>query len=359
MMATPLIIPVILSGGAGTRLWPYSRAAKPKQFLSFGTQHTLIQETVLRCSGNLFDPRPIVVSGESQRFLIAQDMAQINVKVDITLEPMRRDSCAAVAVGCFQALKRSKDALVLVLAADHLIPDAQAFVQAVSAAQPEASAGYLTTFGIKPSAPATGYGYIRPGALLRENGSARLEKFVEKPNAEIAAKYVSEGYLWNSGNFLFSAQSFIDELKLYAPAIHDSVKSSLDLARQDVDFLWLDKDSFARSPQISVDYAVMEKTQKSAVYAVDYEWRDIGLWDAVHELLPHDEAQNAISGRGVVVNGKNNLVYSTRMLTALTGVDDLIVVVTDEAVMITKRDHSEDVKPLVAQLQQLKMNEAD
>jgi mannose-1-phosphate guanylyltransferase / mannose-6-phosphate isomerase len=359
MMATPLIIPVLLSGGAGTRLWPYSRAAKPKQFLSFGTQHTLIQETVLRCSGALFDNRPIVVSGESQRFLIAEDMANIKVKADIILEPMRRDSCAAVAVGCLQALKRSADALVLVLAADHLIPDVQAFEKAVAAALPDAVAGYLTTFGIKPTSPATGYGYIRPGSLLREKGSARLEKFVEKPDPATAAKYVSEGYLWNSGNFLFSAQSFIDELKLYAPEVHDAVKASLNSARQDVDFLWLEKEAFARSPQISVDYAVMEKTRKSAVYAVDYEWRDIGLWDAVHELLPHDEFQNAISGRSVILNGKNNLVHSTNMLTALSDVDDLIVVVTDEAVMISKRGKSENVKPLVAHLQQKKFKEAD
>jgi mannose-1-phosphate guanylyltransferase / mannose-6-phosphate isomerase len=359
MMTSSLIIPILLSGGAGTRLWPYSRAAKPKQFLSFGTTHTLIQETVLRCSGPLFDPRPIVISGETQRFLIAEDMAQINVKADIVLEPMRRDSCAAVAVGCFQALKRSKEAMVLVLAADHLIPDALAFMQAVAAAQADAAAGFLTTFGVKPTSPATGYGYIRPGELLRENGCARLEKFVEKPNSETAAKYMNEGYLWNSGNFLFSAQSFIDELKLYEPTIYDSVKMSLDLARQDVDFLWLDKDAFAQSPQISVDYAVMEKTLKSAVYAVDYEWRDIGLWDAVHELLPHDNAKNAIAGRGVIVNGKNNLVYTTDMLTALTGVDDLIVVVTDGAVLITKRGQSENVKPLVTHLQKLKIKEAD
>jgi mannose-1-phosphate guanylyltransferase / mannose-6-phosphate isomerase len=358
-MATPLIIPVLLSGGAGTRLWPYSRAAKPKQFLSFGTTHTLIQETVLRCSGSLFDSRPIVVSGDSQRFLIAEDMANIDVKADIILEPMRRDSCAAVAVGCLQALKRSKDAVVLVLAADHLIPDRVAFENAVAAALPDAAAGHLTTFGIKPTSPATGYGYIRPGSLLRENGCARLEKFVEKPDAATATKYVREGYLWNSGNFLFSAQSFVDELKLHAPAIHDAVGASLDNARQDVDFLWLEKESFARSPQISVDYAVMEKTKKSAVYAVDYEWRDIGMWDAVHELLPQDESQNVIVGRGVVLDGRNNLVHSTGVLTALSGVDDLIVVTTPDAVMITKRGKSEDVKPLVAHLQHLKFSEAD
>lgn len=359
MMSHPPIIPIILSGGAGTRLWPLSRNARPKQFLAIGTKHSLIQETVLRCSGPLFDPRPIVVSGESQRFLIADDMAAITVKADIILEPMRRDSCAAVAAGCLRALTRAADAMVLVLAADHLIPDHAAFTKAVSSAQQDAAAGYLTTFGVKPTEAATGYGYIRPGPLLRDNGSARLEKFVEKPDAVTAEKYMREGYLWNSGNFLFSAQVFIDELTAHAPAVLHAVKAALEQGRQDVDYLWLEKDAFARSPQISVDYAVMEKTQKSAVYAVDYEWRDIGSWDAVYELLSHDELDNAIEGRGIVVNGRNNLVHSTEIVTALSGVDDLVVVATRDAVLVTRRGGTEKVKDLVAALKTRKFDEAE
>jgi mannose-1-phosphate guanylyltransferase/mannose-6-phosphate isomerase len=350
---------MILSGGAGTRLWPLSRAAKPKQFLAFGTQHSLIQETVLRCSGPLFDARPIVVSGEGQRFMIAEDLATIGVKADIILEPMRRDSCAAIAAGCLRALKRSPDAMVLVLAADHLIPDFKSFASAVAMAQLDATEGYLTAFGVKPTHAATGYGYICPGKLLRKNGSARIEKFVEKPDVVTAEKYVSDGYLWNSGNFLLSAKIFMEELMLHEPVILDAVKAAFDNGRQDVDFLWLEKDSFAKSPQISVDYAVMEKTDRSAVYGVDYEWRDIGSWDAVHDLLSHDEFENAIEGRGVVVDGRNNLVHSLNLVTALIDVDDLIVVTTRDAVLVTRRGKSEKVKPLVAALQARKFDEAD
>lgn len=353
------IIPVILSGGAGTRLWPLSRAARPKQFLSFGTSHSLIQETVLRCQGSLFDPCPIIISGESQRFLIAEDMSAIAITADIVLEPMRRDSCAAIAAGCLRALKRGADAMVLVLAADHLIPDTTAFGRAVAAAQSDAAAGYLTTFGVKPTSPATGYGYISPGEYLRAGGSARIHRFVEKPDLEKAETYVRDGYLWNSGNFLFLAQVFIDELRHHDPAILDAVKAAVAKARQDTDFLWLDKAAFSQSPQISVDYAVMEKTAKSAVYAVDYEWRDIGSWDAVHALLPHDEFHNAVIGRGVIMEGHNNLVHSPDRVTTLAGVDDLIVVTTPDAVLVTRRGHSESVKPLVAKLQAENFDEAD
>jgi mannose-1-phosphate guanylyltransferase / mannose-6-phosphate isomerase len=358
MQSTP-IIPLILSGGAGTRLWPLSRKAKPKQFLRFGTVHSLMQETVLRCSDEIFDPHPIVVSGESQRFLIAEDLAAIDVKADILLEPVRRDSCAAIAVGCLQALKRGSDAMVLVLAADHLIPDRHAFTKAVASAKIDAAAGYLTTFGVKPTMPSTGFGYIRLGDLLRMNGSLRIEKFVEKPDVETAKKYVSEGYLWNSGNFLFSAQVFIDELGRLEPHVFSAVQESLERGRQETDFLWLDKEAFSQSPQISVDYAVMEKTKKSAVFPVDYEWCDIGSWDAVHDLLPKDEFQNAILGRGIIIKGRDNLVHSTEHLTVLSDVDDLVVVATRDAVLIARRGKTESIKSVVAALQQQKISEAD
>jgi mannose-1-phosphate guanylyltransferase / mannose-6-phosphate isomerase len=350
IMAIPQIIPLILSGGAGTRLWPLSRDSKPKQFLRFSTEYSLFQETLLRCKGPIFDDRAIVVSGENQRFLIAEDLNSIGAKAEIILEPMRRDSCAAIAVGCLQAIKRAPDALVLVLAADHLIPDAQAFVQAVAAASIDATNGYLTTFGIKPTHAATGYGYIHPGALIRNEGCSRIDAFVEKPNVETAQKYIREGYLWNSGNFLFSAAAFIAELKIHAPKIFEAATKSLELARHETDFIWLNTEAFSESPQISVDYAVMEKTEKTAVMAVDYDWRDIGSWDAVYALFPADDHANVIEGQGLVLNGRNNLVHSAQKITTLSGVDDLIVVVTDDAVMITKRGQSEKIKELVGAL---------
>ena len=359
MMVHSPIIPVILCGGAGVRLWPLSRAAKPKQFLKLGGEHTLIQETLLRCSGPAFDGKPIIVSGESQRFLIAEDLRSIGRDAEIILEPLRRDSCAAVAAGCFSALKRSPDAMVLVLAADHHISETKKFVEAVLEARHDAAQEYLVTFGIQPRSAATGYGYIKPAAFLRDGGSRKIEKFVEKPNQETAQRYVEEGYLWNSGNFLFLASAFLRELKTHAPAVFDAVKASVDHAQSDVDFMRLDPTEFARSPQISLDYAVMEKTSKSAVYAVNYGWNDIGTWDSVRDFLPQDTDHNAIEGYGIVIEGKANLVHSTAQLTALVGVDDLIVITTADAVYVGRRDQSDKLKKLVAELKSRGLPEAD
>jgi mannose-1-phosphate guanylyltransferase/mannose-6-phosphate isomerase len=349
-MKQPLIIPIILSGGAGSRLWPLSRAARPKQFLKFGSEYTLFQNTVLRCKGAIFDPRPIVVSGESQRFLVAEDLLEIGSAADIVLEPMRRDSCAAIAAGCLVALKRSPDAMVLVLSADHIISDQHEFDAAVAAASIDAAAGFLTTFGVRPYAPATGFGYIKLGKQLRGDGAFEIEKFVEKPDLETAAKYVSEGYLWNSGNFLFRAVSFIEELKRYAPLVFSAMELALEKAQRDSDFIRLDETEFARSQQISVDYAVLEKTERAAVFPVHYNWNDIGSWDAVFDTLTKDASGNAIAGEGYVLGGSNNLVESHARFTALVGVDDLIVVTVDDAVLVTKRGKAEMLKALIATL---------
>lgn len=350
MMTQQPIIPIILSGGAGTRLWPLSNEAKPKQFLRFGSDFSLMQQTVLRCSGEVFDARPIIVSGDSQRFLIAEDLRGIFREADIILEPLRRDSCAAIVAGCLQALKRSPEAVVLVLAADHQIPDSGAFVAAVTRARHVAEQGYLTSFGVRPKYPATGYGYIKPGERLSVDTCSRIEKFVEKPDAQTAETYMREGYLWNSGNFLFSAKAFIDEIEKLAPEILAAVSASFDQVRLDVDFIWLGADGFSKSPKISVDFAVMEKTERAAVCAVDYEWNDIGSWDAVHTLLPQDGSANVIVGRGIALKGSNNLVHSNHHVTALYGVDDLVVVVTEDCLLVTKRGLTEKVKDVVEAL---------
>ena len=358
-MTASAIIPVILSGGAGVRLWPLSRAAKPKQFLRFGSQHSLIQDTLLRCSGPGFDQTPIIVSGENQRFLVAEDVQAIGVKAQIVLEPMRRDSCAAIAAGCLVALQRSADAVVLILAADHSIAEPEKFVAAVMAARADANAGYLTTFGIRPTNPATGFGYIKRGADLRQGLSSKIEKFVEKPELAAAVEYVRDGYLWNSGNFLFKAANFIHELEIHAPAVLSAVRGSVEKAALDADFIRLEAGAFAQSPQISFDYAVMEKTDKAAVFAVDYQWSDIGSWDAVYELLAKDPSNNAIAGRGVIVDGQNNLIHAPERLVAMVGVHDLIVVATPDAVLVAKRGQAEKIKTLVANLKSLDISEAE
>ncbi len=349
-MKQSLIIPIILSGGAGSRLWPLSRAARPKQFLKFGSEHTLFQNTVLRCNGPIFDPRPIVVSGESQRFLVAEDLRDIGVEADIVLEPMRRDSCAAIAAGCLMALRRSPDAMVLVLAADHIISEQHEFDAAVAAASIDASAGLLTSFGVEPTCPETGFGYIKLGDQLRVNGAYKIERFVEKPDLETAVQYVRDGYLWNSGNFLFRAASFIAELKRYAPLILSAMESAFEKAQIDTDFVRLDEVEFARSPQISVDFAVMEKTERAAVFPVQYRWNDIGSWDAVYDTLAKDHSGNAIAGDGYVLNGNNNLINAHGRFTALVGVDDLIVITVDDAVLVTKRGKADMLKTLIEDL---------
>ena len=355
MIRNQPIIPIVLSGGARTRLWPLSNDETPKQFLRFGTHNSLMQETVLRCSADIFDARPIIVAGESQRFLIAEDLRKINRAADIILEPMRRDSCAAIVAGCLQALERNAAAIVLILAADHQIPDSSLFVKAVANARSEAETGYLVAFGIKPTYAATGYGYIKPGEVLTTGTCSRIEKFVEKPDATTAEKYLAQGYLWNSGNFLFSAQGFIDELRELAPDILTAVADSYSTARRDIDFVWLEQQAFSNSPQISVDFAVMEKTKKSAVCAVEYEWSDIGSWDAVHGLLARDEMANATEGEVLILNGRNNLVHSSNHVTALYGVDDLVVVVTADGLLVTKRGLTENVKDIVEALQAKKI----
>lgn len=353
------IIPIVLSGGAGSRLWPFSRAAKPKQFLKIVGEHSLIQQTLLRCSGANFDKRPIVVAGESQRFLVAEDLRSIGVKGEIVLEPMRRDSCAAVAAGCLIALKRSPDAMVLVVAADHHIDEVEKFRSAVLQAKTEARQGYLLTFGVQPRHAATGYGYIKPGEFKRTTGCRKVDRFVEKPDSETAEKYLREGYLWNSGNFLFLAARFIEELKIHAPAIFKAVEASVQIAIKDADFTRLNEAEFARSPSVSVDYAVMEKTDMAAVYPVSYNWNDIGTWDSIHDILGHDEFNNTILGRSVVVDGHNNLVHSNENLTVMLGVDDLVVVSTPDVVYVGRRGQSEKLKTFVRELKKRNMGQLD
>lgn len=341
------VVPIILSGGSGTRLWPLSRASKPKQFLSFGGELSLFQEAVLRCRGEIFDARPIVVGADSHRFLLAEDLLHVGVAADILLEPVARNSCAAIAAGCLHALKRSAAATVLVLAADHHIPDRQAFAAAVAEGLADARAGYMLTFGIRPDRPATSYGYILPGGRLEK--AAAVARFVEKPAPGEASRCLAEGWLWNSGNFLFRADVFLSELERLEPDLLAAVRAAHDAAGADLDFLRLGA-AFAGARPVSIDYAVMERTPAAAVLAVGYAWSDVGSWDAVAGLLPRDGAGNTLVGDAVVVGGGGNIVHSADRLAALVGVDDLVVVSTRDGLLVASRSRAQEVKPLVERL---------
>jgi len=342
------IIPVILSGGSGTRLWPVSRGSKPKQFLKFGTQHSLLQNTLLRCQAEPFDDMPIIVGASGHRFLIAQDLQEIGMSADIVLEPAARSSCAAIAVACLQAAKRAQDAIVLVLAADHHIPGKDAFVRAVEAALEDVAGGHLMTFGITPDQPATGYGYILPGERL--TASHRIDRFIEKPDLKQAEELVASGFLWNSGNFVFRVDAFLAELQRHQPAVLAAVSAALDKARTDLDFLRLDEETFCTSPRVAVDNAIFERTDKAAVLPVDYDWSDIGSWDALIKVLPADANENVTVGDAAIVDGRRNVVHSEDKLTALLGVDDLAVISTRDVVLVMAKSRAEDVRSLVETL---------
>jgi mannose-1-phosphate guanylyltransferase/mannose-6-phosphate isomerase len=342
------IVPVVLCGGSGSRLWPASRETHPKQFLAFTGEKSLFQETLARVVGPDFD-RPIVVTGSDYRFLVAEQMRSQGIKGEIVLEPMRRDSCAAIAAAAELARARDPQALVLVLAADHAIPDVESFRAHVTRGAVAAAAGRIVVFGIRPNRPATGYGYIRPGAPVGE-GVDEVAAFVEKPDPATAERYVAEGYLWNSGNFLFRAADFLGELERLAPEIGRPVAEAVAAAVKDLDFLRLDTAAFGRAVAKSVDYAVMEKTAKAAVVPSDFRWSDVGAWDAIRDLAVKDDHGNAALGDAVFLDAEDCYAHTPDRLTAVVGVKDVVVVATRDAVLVVDRAQAEKVKTLVAQL---------
>ena len=264
------------------------------------------------------------------------------------MNPFARNSCAAIAAGCLQALSRDKDAVVLVLSADHHIPDREAFGHAVSSSLDDVAQGYLMTFGVKPNHPATGFGYIKPGEALLQ--ARKVVNFTEKPDAERAAGLIATGHLWNSGNFLFLAERFMDELHHHEKTIHDAVNAALSDAQADLDFIRLDEDAFAKATGIAVDRAVFEKTDKAAVMPVSYEWSDIGSWDELIKVMPADADGNVAVGDVAIIGGEGNVVHSEGHLTALIGIEDTVVVSTRDVVLVMSKSQAEDVKTLVASL---------
>ena len=357
------IFPIILSGGSGSRLWPLSRGLFPKQFLNLCNDRTMLQNTLQRIIGVPQLESPIVVCNEEHRFIVAEQLRQINVKASaIVLEPVGRNTAPAVTVAALSAQQQDEDPLLLVLAADHVIEDIAAFQQAIAQARELASDGGLVTFGIVPTHPETGYGYIEMGEPLDAAGSGMaITRFVEKPDLATAQQYIDSGsYLWNSGMFMFKASALLDELANHAPDILDACRLAMASSTVDHDFLRLDAEAFTTCRSESIDYAVMEKTANAAVLPLQAGWSDVGSWDALWEVSKQDAAHNVIRGDVLSQDSQNCYLYSDEgRLLAVQGVNDLIVVNTADAVLVTHRGQSQNVKNIVETLKLSGRSEAN
>jgi mannose-1-phosphate guanylyltransferase/mannose-6-phosphate isomerase len=352
------IVPILLAGGAGTRLWPVSRDALPKQFLPLVGERSTYQDTLLRVAeGELF-AQPIVITNSDFRFFAQRQAEALGIEATVVIEPVRRDSGPALAAAAAVAKSRDPNAVVLALAADHVILDVEEFRATCLAGLEAAEAGQIVTFGIKPTEPKTSYGYIRPGKSVSSDHIYAVDAFVEKPDAETAARYVAQGYLWNSGNFLFRADVLLAELERYEPAMAMAVHASVAGASTDLGFIRLEPAAFAGAPQKSIDYAVMERTDRAAVATGDFRWSDIGSWDAIFEIAARDQSGNAVHGTVVMEDASNCVVHSDDRLTAVLGTQDLVVVSTPDAVLVMPRERAQEVRELVAKLKSAKRSEA-
>ncbi|MCF6252568.1 MAG: mannose-1-phosphate guanylyltransferase/mannose-6-phosphate isomerase, partial [Methylococcaceae bacterium] len=369
-----MICPVILSGGAGTRPWPLSRAEYPKQLLPLHGELTMLQETLSRLSGvaNLTDP--LVVCNEAHRFLVAEQMRNLGIETgSIILEPCGRNTAPAVAVAALQALSGGDDPVLLVLPADHLIQQVEVFQRVLETGLVLAEAEKLVTFGIVPDKPETGYGYIKAGEVLGVKGEGLkalipdsshftpyvVERFVEKPDLATAQAYLESGdYYWNSGMFMFKASRFLAELETFAPQMLTACRAAQSAMQPDLDFLRLDADLFAACPGDSIDYAVMEKTADAVVLPLDAGWNDIGAWSALWEVGAQDESGNVIRGDVLSEQVHNCYLYAGSRLIAGVGLENLVVVETADAVLVADKDRVQDVKAIVAQLKTQQRSEA-
>jgi mannose-1-phosphate guanylyltransferase/mannose-6-phosphate isomerase len=349
-----------MCGGAGTRLWPVSRESMPKQFVPLVDERSTFQQVLGRIADAELFERPIIITNSDFRFIVAEQLRECDIEADIVLEPMRRDSAMAVAVAATLARERNPEAAVLILAADHVVRNVEAFKSACREAAIAAADGLIVTFGINPTFPATHYGYIRPGSKVNGGAALAVKAFVEKPDAETAGGYVAENYLWNSGNFAFRTDIMLEEIAHYEPEIAAAAKLAVEGMARDLDFLRLPAEPFGQAPKKSIDYAVMERTDRAAVVPVDLGWSDVGSWSAVWDVMSHDADGNASTGSVVFHDSRNSLVRSEdAILTAVVGLEDIIVVATPDAVLVTSRDKAEQVKGLVEQLKAQNRPQAD
>jgi mannose-1-phosphate guanylyltransferase/mannose-6-phosphate isomerase len=342
--------PVILSGGSGTRLWPMSRAALPKQLLALASERTMVQETVLRLADHPAVGAPLIVCNNDHRFLIAEQMREIGVTpLGIYLEPIGRNTAPAAAIAALTLVQQDADAVMLLLPADHLIRDVAAFHAAIDAGRRAVESGHLVTFGIVPDAPETGYGYIQRGDALEQDGPARrVARFVEKPDRAHAEAFVASGdYFWNSGMFLFNCRQYLDELRRLRPDMLAACEQALAAGKHDLDFCRLDAQAFAACPADSIDYAVMEHTTHAAVIPADIGWNDIGSWSALWAVGAKDEAGNVTRGDVYLDAVSDSLVRAESRMVAAIGVRDLLIVETADAVLVADKAHAQDVKKVV------------
>ena len=338
-----MIIPIILSGGSGTRLWPLSRKLLPKQFISLVNETSLFQDTLLRLPLESSDP--IIICNEDHRFIAAEQARQINKKLNsIILEPTGKNTAPAITLAALRTLDYFDDSILLVLPADHLINNKLAFHEAIITAKSLAEKNHLVTFGVKPNKPETGYGYIE-AEVNHKAKHYNIKSFIEKPDKQNATKYLESGnYLWNSGIFIFKASIFLDEIHKFEPKIFSCCEKSLQKGYKDLDFLRIDSEEFAKCPNQSVDYAVMEKTQNAKVVPLDADWNDVGSWDALIDTKDIDQNGNTIEGDVILDDVQNTYINSSNNLVAAIGVSDLIIVETQDALLVTSKKNSSKIR---------------
>ncbi|GHX80329.1 mannose-1-phosphate guanylyltransferase/mannose-6-phosphate isomerase [Vibrio cholerae] len=354
-----MLLPVIMAGGSGSRLWPLSRSLYPKQFISLASDKSMLQETITRLSG-LEHQAPLLICNQEHRFIVAEQLRQQRIEHGgIVLEPVGRNTAPAIALAALHATKHGDDPLLLVLAADHVIQNQAAFTQAVKNAVMPAEQGMLVTFGIVPTAPETGYGYIKQGEAVGET-AYRVAQFVEKPNLATAEQYLASGeYYWNSGMFLFRASRYLKELKAHRPDILHACELAMQGARGDLDFVRIEEASFTECPDDSIDYAVMEKTQDALVVPMDAGWSDVGSFSALWEVSPKDSQGNVMVGDVIAEQTHNSYIYAQNKLVSTVGVDNLVIIETKDAVLVANKDKVQDVKNVVNQLKAQQRRECE